>query len=69
MRNLDLFGWVAFILLLISGVDAGLYGIFHFHLLDLVLGTGLLARVFCILAGASAAYLIWRTLPQGAKAV
>ncbi|MDX1901180.1 MAG: hypothetical protein SFW66_04130 [Gammaproteobacteria bacterium] len=69
MKNLDLFGWVAFTLLLLSGIDAGLYGIFHFRILELVLGAGLISRVFCILSGVSAAYLIWRALPQGEKAV
>jgi len=69
MKNLDFLGWIAFVILLISGIDAGLFGIFHFRFLDLIFGTGLLGRLFSVFSGVSAGYLIWRTLPQGAKAI
>lgn len=59
MNNFNMVGWVTFILVLVGGVDSGLYGLFQFHILEVILGAKFLGRVFYILVGLSAGYLIY----------
>ena len=60
MTNLGTLGWVAFILLLIGGLDAGLYGLFQFHILEVLFGSRFIGRIMYILIGVSAGYLIYQ---------
>lgn len=49
---------IAFILLVIGGLNWGLVGLFGFNLVMAVLGTGMLAKLVYILVGLSAVYLL-----------
>ncbi|EKD53829.1 MAG: hypothetical protein ACD_60C00149G0028 [uncultured bacterium] len=59
MKELGSLGWAALILVLIGGIDCGLYGILGFHLIEIILGIKFLGRFFFILIGLSAGYLIY----------
>lgn len=61
MKDLGLLGWIAFIFVLVGGIDSGLYGMLSFHLLEVILGTKFLGRLAFILIGISAVYLIYLT--------
>ncbi len=56
--------WIAFALLILSGLDSGLYGLFHFHLIDAIFGSGFIGRLLGILIGLSGGYLVWRLFPK-----
>lgn len=58
MKHLDKIGWVAFVLLLVGGINMGLYGLFGADLLLKILG-GFLGRLLFVLIGVSAGYLIY----------
>lgn len=59
MPNLDLLERIAYILVLIGGIDYGLYGLFQFHLIEVFLGAHFLGRVFFIVIGVAAGYLVY----------
>lgn len=48
---------VAFLLLVVGGLNWGLVGLFNLNLVMWVLGTGMLANVVYVLVGLSAVYL------------
>ncbi len=52
--------WIAFFLLILAGLDAGLNGLFHFHIIDAIFGNSLVGRLFNILIGIATGYLLWR---------
>lgn len=56
MKELSLYGWIALILVLVGGINWGLYGLFGFNLVSALLGN-LLGRLLFIVVGASAGYL------------
>ncbi len=49
---------VAFILLVVGGLNWGLVGLFDYNLVMAVLGTGMLAKLVYVLVGLSALYLL-----------
>jgi uncharacterized membrane protein YuzA (DUF378 family) len=57
--NLALLGTIAWFLVVIGGIDSGLYGLFQFHLLEVFLGSHFFGRIFFVLIGVSAGYLIY----------
>lgn len=59
MKELGLLGWIALVLVVVGGVDSGLYGLLSFHLLEVLLGNKFLGRLIYILIGLSAIYLIY----------
>lgn len=59
MRNLGILGWIAMVLVIIGGLDAGLYGLFQFHLLEVFFSSKFIGRVIYILIGLGAVYLIY----------
>ncbi len=64
MQNLGFLGWIAWVFVIVGGIDSGLYGIFKFHLLEVILGTQFTGRVAYILIGLSAIYLIYHVLKK-----
>jgi len=59
MKDLELLGWIALVLVVVGGIDSGLYGLLSFHILEVILGNKFLGRLIYILIGCSAAYLIY----------
>ncbi|OGT52639.1 MAG: hypothetical protein A3E84_00670 [Gammaproteobacteria bacterium RIFCSPHIGHO2_12_FULL_42_13] len=59
MKDLDLYGWIALGLLIVGGIDLGLYGIFKVDLITAILG-GLLGRLLFIVIGAAAGYFCYQ---------
>lgn len=65
VRVSGILGWVSFILVLVGGINWGLWGIFHFNLVDIILGDfSLLSRLVYVLVGAGAGYLIYMLVKQ-----
>ncbi len=63
MKDLDLYGWLALTLMMIGGIDLGLYGLFGFNLVQVILGD-LFGRLMFIVVGVSAgyfAYMLYQT--------
>lgn len=50
-------GWIAFVLLIIGGLNWGL-AVFDFNLVLVIFGTGVLARIIYALVGLSAIFAI-----------
>ncbi|MDR3477354.1 MAG: DUF378 domain-containing protein [Gammaproteobacteria bacterium] len=59
MPNAKLLSLIALIIVLIAGINTGLYGLFRFDLIGTIIGTGFLQRLFYIIVGVSAGYLIY----------
>jgi uncharacterized membrane protein YuzA (DUF378 family) len=51
-------GWVAFALTIIGGLNWGLVGAFDLDLVNLILGSGIVADIVYILVGLSAVYML-----------
>lgn len=50
--------WIAFVLVMIGGLNWGLVGLFSFDLVNAILGAGIIAKVVYTLVGLSALYMI-----------
>lgn len=61
MKNLGILGFVAYIIVLIGGINWGLVGLGDFNVIGMFFGGGmtLLSRLIYILVGISAGYLIY----------
>lgn len=61
MKNLDTFGLVALIIVLVGGINWGLIGLLRLNLIGLLLGgdVSILARLAYIIVGVSAGYFIY----------
>ncbi len=58
MKQLNVFDWVALVLVVVGGLNWGLVGIFNFDLVATIFGTmSVLARAVYALVGISAVYL------------
>ncbi len=55
MKKLDV---LAAILLVVGGLNWGLYGVFGFNLVSALFGTSILAKIVYTLVGASAVYQV-----------
>ena len=66
IKNWDLYSYAAFILLLVGGIDLGLYGILGINLFHALLG-GLLGRLLCLAIGIAAGYLIYLLVMEKKK--
>ncbi len=51
-------GWIAFALTIIGGLNWGLVGAFDLDLVNLILGSGIVADIVYILVGLSAVYML-----------
>ncbi|MAG78566.1 DUF378 domain-containing protein [archaeon] len=60
MADRNTLDWVALVLVIVGGLNWGLFGLFSFNLVDAILGgIPILARIVYILVGLSAAYMIY----------
>ena len=60
MKQLNALEWIAFVLLIVGGVNWGLVGVFNVDLVSLVLGAmTVLSRTVYALVGLSALYTIY----------
>jgi uncharacterized membrane protein YuzA (DUF378 family) len=58
MRKLNIFDWIALILVVIGGLNWGLVGLFSFDLVAFIFGhMSMLARVVYVLVGVSSIYV------------
>lgn len=58
MRN-EILEWVAWVLVIIGGLNWGLYGLFKFNLVETIFGAGFLSRLIYIIVGIAACYMIY----------
>lgn len=56
--KMNLLDWIAFILVIIGGLNWGLIGILGFNLVDAIFGMGIIANIIYVLVGLSALYLV-----------
>lgn len=59
MKNNPIFDLVAFILVIIGGINWGLIGLFKLNLIGGILGEGFIGRIIYILIGVGAGYLAY----------
>lgn len=60
MNKLNGLDWIAFILMLIGGLNWGLIGLFHFDVVAAIFGTGMIVtRIVYFLVGLSALYWLF----------
>jgi uncharacterized protein len=59
MKDMNILNLVSWILVLVGGVNWGLYGLFKLNLVEAILGSGFLARLVYIIVGAAACYIIY----------
>lgn len=59
MKHLNVFDWVALILLMVGGVNWGMIGVFNVDLVSMIFGVmSILSRAIYVLVGVSALYTI-----------
>jgi uncharacterized membrane protein YuzA (DUF378 family) len=59
MQDKNILNWICWVVVLVGGVNWGLFGLFKIDLVAAILGTGFLARIVYILVGAAAGYIIY----------
>lgn len=60
MKKFGLVDWVAFILVIVGGLNWGLVGLFNFDFVAVLFGhTAIIAKAIYILVGLSALYLLY----------
>lgn len=58
MKKFSVLDWIAFILMVIGGLNWGLVGLFRFDLVETIFGMGIIADIVYVLVGLSALYLL-----------
>ncbi len=58
MKKMNAVDWIAFVLLVVGGINWGLIGIFNYNLVGSVGGDSMAVRVVYALVGLSAVYLV-----------
>ncbi len=58
MKDLDLYGWIAYIIVLVGGINWGLFGLFNVNIVSAIFGN-MLGRLIFIVVGAAAGYLCY----------
>jgi uncharacterized membrane protein YuzA (DUF378 family) len=68
MKKMNALDWVAFVLVIVGGLNWGLVGILKYNLVTALLGVGTAANVVYGLVGISAVYMLIRAImPAGKK--
>lgn len=52
--------WIAFVLVVVGGLNWGLVGFFNWNLVDVIFGVGMLGRIVYDLVGLSALWMIFK---------
>ena len=58
MRELNLYGWIALVIVIIGGINWGLVGLFNVNIISGIFGH-LLGRLIFIVVGVAAVYLCY----------
>jgi hypothetical protein len=58
-KCLDTIDWIAFILVIIGGLNWGLVGLFNYNLVYALFSTGIIAKIIYSLVGLAAIYQIF----------
>ena len=59
MQKMSTLGWIAFVLVVIGGINWGLVGAFNFNLVDMIFGAmSVVSRIIYVLVGLSAIYMV-----------
>ncbi|GEM_PF-999781 len=58
MKDLNWYGWIALILVLVGGINLGLLGLFNVNIISGILGV-MLGRLIFIIIGVAAGYLCY----------
>ena len=58
LKKLDQWGWISLLLLVIGGLDLGIFGLIHVELIGAIFGN-LLSRLIFIVMGVGAGYIIY----------
>ena len=58
MAEMNVVDWIAFVLLVIGGLNWGLFGLFKLDLIDSIIGAGLIADIIYVIVGVSALYML-----------
>lgn len=58
MKDLNLYGFIALIVVIIGGINWGLFGLFNVNLISAIFGNTL-GRLIFIIVGAAAGYLCY----------
>ena len=56
--NMKLLHMVAFILVMVGGLNWGLVGLLHLNVVEMIFGVGMITTIVYILVGLSALYLV-----------
>ena len=56
--GMNVLDWIAFVLVMIGGLNWGLYGLFKLDLVQMIAGAGLVADIIYTLVGIAAVYMI-----------
>ena len=68
MKNLNVLGWIALILVIVGGLNWGLVGVFKFDLVATIFGTmSIISRIVYILVGLAAIYMAVISVKLGRK--
>jgi hypothetical protein len=58
-KSLDIVDWIAFILVIIGGLNWGLVGLFNYNPVYALFNTGIIAKIIYSLVGLAAIYQIF----------
>lgn len=65
MKQMSVLGWIAFILVIVGGLNWGLVGAFNFDLVSMVFGSmSTLARIVYVLVGLGAIYMVFSAMSK-----
>lgn len=67
MKKMNAIDWIAFVLVIVGGLNWGLVGILKYNLVTALLGTGRAADVVYGLIGLSAVYMLVRAIMSAGK--
>ena len=67
MQNIPLLRMISLILVLVGGINWGLFGLLNLNLVGALFGTGFLARLVYILVGVGAGFLIYLIVTKQEK--
>lgn len=68
MKDLNLYGWVALIILIVGGINWGLVGLFNVNVIAAIFGS-LLSRLIFIVVGVAGGYFCYLFYKEKTKKV
>jgi len=67
MSKMKIQDWLAYVILLIGGLNWGLIGSFNFNLVETIFGTGLLTDIIYVIVGLAGLYGIFTAIKLAMK--